>query len=618
MRISLFIAGLLLLCPVIRAQDHTLDTLLISADRQSTFGVGADVQRLDSADLQAFRAASMAELLYQQKGLLVQQYGPGQLASPGMRGTAAAHTAVLWEGFQLQSSLNGQVDLSLFPVGFSDQVELVSGANAALWGAGAMGGTILLRQGDRWQQNWQVEAQALAGSFGFDQQSGGISYGNRKFQTSTRFFHRQSDNQFHYLTPGSQFRAQRQHAAFQQLGLMQSFRLQLNERQGLSSHTWWQSSDRQIPLRADQTDQHLRQALRWQYLGDRSLWTIRTAWMNEGLTYTDSLAKIFSQNLMRNWITEGEGNWQLGKHKLQLGLHLSQFRALSSNFDQESLIEYRPAVFGSWRWQHNRLQISTQLRQGWTGNQRDPLVPSLGLEWRLLSTLQLRFRLNRNYRVPTFNDRFWQPGGNPELLPEQGWSTEWGGDWKWKNIRFSLTAYSSFIDNWIQWVPETNYWTPQNVRNVWNRGVESRLEKQWLLWGLHWHLKLNYQFTQISSYQAESGGGIRLGLQHIFVPTHQGGMNLSLQRGAWLFQSGHTYTGQRFTASDHSASLPAHVIGYGRLAYKCEALRLHRWELSVRVDNVWNTNYQLLPGRPMPLRSYLVGLSYNWKSNSKP
>ena len=54
--------------------------------------------------------------------------------------------------------------------------------------------------------------------------------------------------------------------------------------------------------------------------------------------------------------------------------------------------------------------------------------PRLGLNLRLLqgSTLHLKASAGRSFRVPTFNDRFWQPGGKPDLNPERGWTYDLG------------------------------------------------------------------------------------------------------------------------------------------------------------------------------------------------
>ncbi|MDV7399099.1 TonB-dependent receptor, partial [Arthrospira platensis SPKY1] len=74
-------------------------------------------------------------------------------------------------------------------------------------------------------------------------------------------------------------------------------------------------------------------------------------------------------------------------------------------------------TLGKWQGQFH-------LRQELVDGAFTPIAPSLGLERPLTNWLSLKARFSRNYRLPTFNDLYWQPGGNPDLLAESGWSQE--------------------------------------------------------------------------------------------------------------------------------------------------------------------------------------------------
>ena len=37
-----------------------------------------------------------------------------------------------------------------------------------------------------------------------------------------------------------------------------------------------------------------------------------------------------------------------------------------------------------------------------------------------------RVNFSRNFRAPTLNERYWQPGGNPDLEPEESYNIEAG------------------------------------------------------------------------------------------------------------------------------------------------------------------------------------------------
>ena len=85
--------------------------------------------------------------------------------------------------------------------------------------------------------------------------------------------------------------------------------------------------------------------------------------------------------------------------------------------------------------------------------------------------------MGKVYRFPTINDLYWSPGGNENLNPENGYSTDlgllWTKDLSNTQLYFEPTIYSRWIDNWIIWQPTGTYWSPMNVKKVWNRGIET-------------------------------------------------------------------------------------------------------------------------------------------------
>ena len=109
--------------------------------------------------------------------------------------------------------------------------------------------------------------------------------------------------------------------------------------------------------------------------------------------------------------------------------------------------------------------------------------------------------LSRAFKVPTLNDRYWVPGGNPDILPEDSWSAEMGLEHVFENggtkLTHGITRYRMYVDNWIIWLPKGNIWSPENIRAVQNDGVEYHLRMCQSL-ALEWKLDLsaNYAWTR--------------------------------------------------------------------------------------------------------------------------
>ncbi|MBA3901877.1 MAG: Plug domain-containing protein, partial [Bacteroidetes bacterium] len=97
------------------AMDTTviLQTFTIKDNREVKFAAGGKTEHVDSLGLMINKTVSLDELLSNQSRVGIKSYGAGGLATSSIRGAGSAHTAVLWNGFNLQSPTHGLVDLSL-------------------------------------------------------------------------------------------------------------------------------------------------------------------------------------------------------------------------------------------------------------------------------------------------------------------------------------------------------------------------------------------------------------------------------------------------------------------------------------------------------------------------
>jgi iron complex outermembrane receptor protein len=75
----------------------------------------------------------------------------------------------------------------------------------------------------------------------------------------------------------------------------------------------------------------------------------------------------------------------------------------------------------------------------------------------------------------------------------------------------------------------------------------------------------------------------------------------------------HTYTGYRYTSSDHSQYLEPYYLHNLSLAYQLDFKKM-RIDLQFQINNLINTTYQVLAARPMPGINYRGGLVFNFKT----
>src|SRR5690606_22370891 len=90
------------------AQEKTLEAVSIQGIRPERFMSGQKNLNIDSVSFHQNSNQTLGEFLLTQTPIIVKNYGAGQLASVSFRGTSASHTAVLWNGININYPSLGQ------------------------------------------------------------------------------------------------------------------------------------------------------------------------------------------------------------------------------------------------------------------------------------------------------------------------------------------------------------------------------------------------------------------------------------------------------------------------------------------------------------------------------
>ncbi len=584
--------------------------------------VGVHTERLDSAQLAWHASESAAEVLFRRSGFYLKSYGLGSLATTSVRGGNASHTGVVWNGLPLQSPMLGQLDFALLPAFLADEMAFQYGGCTSAWGSGAVGGALLLNNATSWKMGFHGHMRAGMGSFGWRQGSATLRYGRSRWATVTRLFAEAAQNDF-LFRPASTLPYQRQsNARLHQQGLLQEVLLRPRaEGAILALRLWQQHTHRQIPPTlvqrrsvAEQRDAAWRAMLHWQKPAHYGLWEMRLGYFDEVNHYRDSLLRQDARNRFRMLLSEVETTHSLTDHlRTQTALTYALTHAYAPAYARE-IQQQRLALFNAWSWQAERWKAQIDARFERIDGQWAPITPGFGFEGALFGRWQVNARVARHYRIPTLNDRYWNPGGNPYLRPENGWSQELGLVYKsslnvWQ-YRLSLTAYQRRIRDWILWARQSGqpFFAPQNIAEVWSRGFEGRFNLQRsTAWG-EMRLSLSYDYTRSTNERPIALPRIESGSQLFYVPVHQAAAELSLQ---WRrFQ---TILFQRYTSevAGLNEPVPAFCIGSLRMQYYW---RKTGWQVGVfaHLENAWNAEYFIVERRPMPGRHYRAGLQWDF------
>lgn len=600
----------------------TLETVTVTVSRFRQTPVGHQVITLDSSRLQAVPSLSIADILQQNTGIFIKSYGLGSLATTSIRGASAQHTAVIWNGFPIQSPMLGQLDLALLPASFTDEVQVQNGGNGALWGSGAVGGVLQLNNKLPFDKGRQVRWNGQFGSFGQWHNDVKICFSNQKFATTTRLLHQTANNDFPYhITPDAAEKRQ-QNADFQQLALLQENRFYIKSNQSLGFRLWLSKAEQKIPPTttqnfsvAKQDNEFLRTALDWQFAHKQWVVQVRSGIFYDFIHYQDSIAGINSPSHSWTSISEAEAQWNLhAQHHIHFGVHHTFAYGEAEGYPNGQQ-QVQSALFAAYHWQSHdsKWRARASARQGLANGNFIPFVPSFALEKDVTKWLLLKGNLTRNFRLPTLNDLYWQPGGNPNLQAENGWAEELTFQTHWKKedytFKYSITGFNRNVNNWILWVQGNSFYSPQNIAEVWSRGIEQRLYFKFQVSNFKFDLSGGYDWIRATQERASNESYLKK--QLIYVPEQQAFGRLAVNWHTLQLSYQHQYTDPVFIRSDNQAFLPSYQLGYLQARYG-HLLKKIKANIFLQINNLWDKEYRVIERRRMPGRSYQLGITLDF------
>ncbi|MGX5855098.1 TonB-dependent receptor plug domain-containing protein [Dyadobacter jiangsuensis] len=625
-------ASFALALPVYAQKDSiALDPVTVKGFVPQKFMSGLKIQRIDSASLAQVRYQNIGDILSAYTPIAFKNYGPGQLSTASFRGTSANHTAVLWNGLNINAPTLGQTDFSTIPVAGFDQLSVQYGSSASIVGSDAVGGSILLDSRAS-VTPFHVSDGRQQESFRNHQSRTDIRYAfplNNAwaFSGKTALYYGRMNND--YPKPTRNTYALLPTETFQK-GIVQDLFLRSQNGQEISAHVWL--TDNKLTLTPDDIQGRemtrttaYRTMVRYQV----HTFTLRTAWVRDIIDYAKgdlshpdhSVTDKFASRIEKDF-TLSLGS-EVNPVSVKTGGEWTHYRSRVPGYALSPASENRTDFFLLTRWQPaTRATISVNLRQGLVTGFNPPFTPSVGLEYGLIQkalyTLTLKGSYGRSYRVPTLNERYWKDLGNPDIRPETGWNKEMGLGQTFKRafggtLRSSATFYHNRIKDWTYWNPSRNY-RVENLQQVLAQGIELQLNYQYQTGSWRTGLDAGYAFNKSSQEKAyDSYSRDIVGKQLVFVPEHTANANAFVQFKYTKLTGQLQAASKRYTTFDNSQFLD----GYGLVNLLAEttfALYKFKLVLQGQVRNVTDTFYLNVRNNAMPGRSFAVSLTFSYDS----
>jgi len=545
---------------------------------------------------------SIVSLLQKHTAVFIKEYGKGMLSSLLLRGTNASHTQVVWNGIAVNSILNGQTDLNTFsPSGF-DEMFLKKGGSSVAYGSGAIGGIVVFNDRIFFKKNFQLLNQIKIGSFKTAVNAFKILNVNARIYTKFNFQIQKSQNDYPYIG----YQNKNENAVYQNTDLNFTAGYKTGKDQMLYFKSKFSYQDRETPgtLYMPQDAKLLTQnqylLSGWQTKFKTAKITTEVAYLFEKYNYFfNKNSDVNSQSLSRSLIVKNQINWLVNKKSsLLISNEWSRQEGKGDNINQHLRQNY--ALYAVWYQNLKRFEYHLKLRKDFNPDTKIPLTGAIELLYSINQTHQLRFNTSKNFRLPTFNDLYWQPGGNPDLKPEESSSFEVGYDWRKKNFKFHLTGFYIDTNNLIKWVPGSNQlWQPENFEKVVYKGFESSFY-QHINIGNHFIINNHLDVTWQQAINQNKNKQVP------FTPQLLGLDELQLKYKSYALTYRYQYQGKIYTTTTNTNFLPSYHLHGVSLDFQ------YNEHLSTRfnINNLLNTYYENVPTRPQPGRYYEFILNF--------
>ena len=606
-QLFLFFIGLMAFAQVFGQRDGVivLDEVILSDAKLLHFSKGTKV-RVVNDSVQEKSGSSLTDLLRYNSNIYFKENGYGMVSSASFRGTNAQQTAVVWNGININSQLTGQTDFNTLIPGNYGDVVVRSGGGSVQYGSGAVGGAVLLNDSFRFNDGWKNSLQTSYGSFNTSKLAFNTSLGKEKTSLQIGINHIASDNDYKYL--GTDLR--NDNGAYDQLNINANVGFILSDQLILKVYHNTFNGDRDFsgtltaPADENYRDLNHRSLIELSSFNERKIARLKVGHLYERYRYfPNNQREEFSFGQANTLLANYDYKYQWNRISLNGIIDFSTIWAKGTSIENAQ----RSFVSGTFLFSHelsDKLNYGINLRQEIVSDYQNPFLFSLNSSYKVAKNYIININGSKNHRVPTFNDLYWSgagASGNLEVLPETSWQVEIGQTIEVKNIALSLNAYSITTDNLIQWRPNTQgVWMAMNVQDVSQYGMELGFDwkRKWGNQELVWESE--YAYTKSIDNTTKN--------QLLYVLEHMLRSNLAYQYKKLVAFYQFLYTGSVYTTTDNSDSLSSYTVGNIGLDYHWPNISGIKFILGLKVNNLFNKNYQNVAYRPMPNRNFQIQL----------
>lgn len=583
-----------------------------------------------------FSRSDIGEALQQFTSVQINSYGLGNSASISVRGANDDHTNVYWNGLKINSLTLGGTDISLIPFESGDEIAVETNNTS-------IGGTLSILSKPNWRNTADLKIRSDISSFDNYRNSLSFKTGNAKIQFHTSAFYHTAINNFTYEdvykfnNPIDTAR----HNALKSAGTVSQLFFQLKKQTFISIGSWYQQKSKELPAIMGsniesskyQKDRSVRHFIHLDKTISKGDMHFALAHAFDEMKYTDKRMPtdtflFVNTNYITNRITNSFLINNNFKHNLSLQSgYLYNINVADVKEYVKKVTDHVGEVYTHLRWKQEQFSAAFRITQPFSSFKyvRPQFFAEAGYETKNQEkNYAVNISYSDKYRFPDLNDRYWNPGGDPNLKPEFGWtlnvSNRFQAYKRGHSFQATLSLYYSNIKNNIVWTPVTNViWSPKNLKSTRLYGIEWDATYSFTPSDkLYVFLKTLYNFNRAQIIEDANNADLN-GHYLRYKPQHTLKTNFYVEQKFAGIGLIYTYTSARFTDEenfDFFALHPYHLLDF-YLTFKGTIKTQHQVQCVFKINNITNTVYESVRSYAQPQRYYSLSLIYNFSKLQK-
>ena len=536
---------------------------------------------------------SIASLFNQVPNVQLRTYGgQGGNATISLDGGSGTHTKVVYEGIDLTSPQNGETDVSQLPPNIISSI-VVAIQPGVFYGSGTTDGIVYLGNNSE-----QTSLTVSNGNWGRTSWTARTFNTLGNFKTQSTFGKRSAKDNYTVTWGDKSF--ERLNNNFNQEYAALSFSGSINQRWKTKGVFLYSAQDRGVAglihspsLKANREDELMLIALNGTYLFSRGFITGSMQSRQSDETYIDPDYNINSRH-------ELSKNTLLVKAKTRINPALSLLfqgnteveKINSSDTDTHSRINFSGLLSAKINI-HSVITIQPTIRIDKIGNDHRAMTYSLDLTWQQSEHLKHIIAGGNSFRAPTFNDMYWTPGGNADLKPEQALKMMAVTSWQKDENNFDLTFRYIESKDLIQWIPDPNYWYPENIAETVRKSLTTSGSTSFSFFTISGFI------TRLWTRDLKQEKALR------YAPELSGNLHISTQIKKLDIGIAGRYNGTRIAMYDYpeDATLPPHFIP-SIFVHRNFIILKRQLSLGLSAYNILDTQFETIKGYPESGRSF--------------